>query len=149
MLRQHLYAHGAQAVSLGVPLTGDTLVFTYGHGSPILPLSLSHAFRRIARRAGLEGLRLHDMRHTHASLMLKEGVHPKVMQERLGHSRVSTTLDTYSHVAPGLQEAAALKFEEGLQRDAEARRTLAEGVDAESDVSKMLAKAPQRTSSIT
>jgi len=57
---------------------------------------------------------LHDLRHTHASLLLREGGHPKVVQARLGHSTISVTLDTYSHVTPGLQEAAALRFEEGL-----------------------------------
>jgi integrase len=47
--------------------------------------------------------------------MLKQGVHPKIVQERLGHSSIAMTLDTYSHVTPGLQEAAALRFEEALQ----------------------------------
>jgi len=60
-------------------------------------------------------VRLHDLRHTHATLMLKEGVHPKVVSERLGHASVVITLDTYSHVLPGLQEEAALKFEQGLR----------------------------------
>ena len=55
--------------------------------------------------------RLHDARHTHASLMLKQGVHPKIVQERLGHASIQITLDTYSHVAPGLQEAAAEGFD--------------------------------------
>ena len=62
------------------------------------------------RQLGLQ-VRLHDLRHTHASLLLKQGVHPKVVQERLGHSSISITLDTYSHVAPGLQEAAAAGFD--------------------------------------
>ena len=53
--------------------------------------------------------------------MLREGVHPKVLQERLGHATISTTLDLYSHVTPGLQEDAAQKFEEGLRRDARIR----------------------------
>ena len=57
-------------------------------------------------------IRLHDARHTHASLMLKQGIHPKIVQERLGHSSIAMTLDIYSHVAPGLQEAAALKFDD-------------------------------------
>ncbi len=65
----------------------------------------------MARRSGLHGIRLHDARHTHASLMLKQGVHPKIVQERLGHSSIQITLDTYSHVAPGLQEAAANRFD--------------------------------------
>ena len=68
-------------------------------------------------------LRQHDLRHTHASLMLAQGVHPKIVSERLGHANIGITLDTYSHVVPGLQEAAARRFEEGL-------------------VSKVLAKAP-------
>ena len=57
---------------------------------------------------------MHDARHTHASLMLKQGIHPKIVQERLGHSTIAITLDTYSHVAPGLQEAAANRFDDVL-----------------------------------
>ena len=53
-----------------------------------------------------------DARHTHASLLLKQGVHPKIVQERLGHGSIQITLDTYSHVAPGLQQAAAKKFDD-------------------------------------
>jgi len=56
--------------------------------------------------------RLHDARHTHTSLMLKQGVHPKIVQERLEHSSIQVTLDTYSHVAPGSQQAAANKFDD-------------------------------------
>jgi integrase len=55
-------------------------------------------------------IRFHDLRHTHASLLLKAGVHPKVVQERLGHSSIAITLDIYSHVAPGMQEAAAAQL---------------------------------------
>ena len=55
-----------------------------------------------------------DAQHTHASLMLKQGIHPKIVQERLGHSSIQITLDTYSHVAPGMQQAAANKFDEYL-----------------------------------
>jgi len=58
--------------------------------------------------------RLHDARHTHASLLLKQNAHPKIVQERLGHASVSTTLDLYSHVVPGLQEVAARRFDEAL-----------------------------------
>ena len=76
----------------------------------MLPDSLSRAFLKIARRSGVE-VRLHDMRHTHASLMLREGVHQKVVQERLGHSSVGITLDLYSHVSQGIQEEEALRFD--------------------------------------
>jgi len=60
----------------------------------------------------LKGVRFHDLRHSHASQLLKQGIHPKIVQERLGHSSISVTLDTYSHVAPGLQRAAAERFDE-------------------------------------
>jgi integrase len=65
----------------------------------------------LAARAGVKKIRFHDARHTLASLMLKAGTHPKIVQERLGHSSIGMTLDTYSHVAPGLQEAAAQRFD--------------------------------------
>ena len=68
----------------------------------------------LTRKTGLTGIRLHDARHSHASLMLKQGIHPKIVQERLGHSSIQITLDTYSHVAPGLQEAAAMRFDEAV-----------------------------------
>ncbi len=66
------------------------------------------------RRTGLKSIRLHDARHTHASLMLKQGTHPKIVQERLGHASIQITLDTHSHVAPGLQKAAATRFDEAF-----------------------------------
>lgn len=76
-----------------------------------MPNSITHACTKLARRCGLQGVRLHDARHTHASLLLKQGVHPKIVQERLGHGSIQITLDTYSHVASGLQQAAADRFD--------------------------------------
>jgi integrase len=93
-------------------LQDSDLVFSHLDGGPLLPDTVSQAWRRLARRDGLNGIRLHDARHTHASLMLKQGVHPKIVQERLGHAGIQVTLDTYSHVVPGLQEAAAARFDE-------------------------------------
>ena len=81
-------------------------------GSPFLPNTVTHAWIKLARRIGFEGIRLHDARHTHATVMLKQGVASKGVQERLGHSTVAITRDVYSHVAPGMQEAAALRFDE-------------------------------------
>ena len=104
----------ADCLHQGYVVEQDSPVFRYRDGSPILPRSLSGSFRKIMRRAGLDGYRLHDARHAHATLMLRQGVHPKIVQERLGHAKVGTTLDLYSHVTPGLQEAAALRFEEGV-----------------------------------
>ena len=93
----------------------DDLGFSYSDGSPFPPDTITHAFRKLSDLAGLNGIRLHDLRHTHASLMLRQGGHPKIVQERLGHADVATTLNIYSHVFPGLQEQAALSFEEGLK----------------------------------
>ena len=77
------------------------LVFCQPDGEALLPDTVTHAWIKLARRTGLTGIRLHDARHTHASLMLKASVHPKVVQERLGHASIQITLDTYSHLPPG------------------------------------------------
>ena len=97
---------------LGMPLSDDALVFSTPEGNPLRPNTITRAWTMLAVRAGLKPIRLHDARHTHASLMLKQGVHPKIVQERLGHASIQMTLDTYSHVAPGLQEAAANRFDD-------------------------------------
>ena len=78
------------------------------------PGTLTHNFARIAKRAGLPGVRFHGLRHTFASLMLLGGVHPKVVSEMLGHSSVAFTLDVYSHVTPTLQKAAMRRLDEML-----------------------------------
>jgi len=101
----------AENLLLGMPLLDDELVFST-LGKPLLPNTITHAWGKLVRKTGLKAIRLHDARHTHASLMLKQGVHPKIVQERLGHSSIQITLDTYSHVAPGLQQAAANRFDD-------------------------------------
>lgn len=83
------------------------LVFAQADGSPVHPERLTMVFDRRVAKSGLPRLRFHDLRHTHATLALQAGVHPKVVQERLGHSSIAITLDTYSHVIPSMQEQAA------------------------------------------
>jgi len=113
ILREHKAKQADLRESLGFPSISDNdLVFSHYDGSPLLPNSVTHAWIKLVRRCGLHGVRLHDARHTHASLLLKQGVHPKIVQERLGHSSIQTTLDTYSHVAPGLQRAAVNKLDD-------------------------------------
>ena len=119
LLRQLKERQIAERLLLGLRLQDDDLVFSKPDGKPLDPSTITHTFRKIVKRAGLPTLRFHDLRHTHASLMLKQSVHPKIVSERLGHSSIGITLDTYSHVMPGLQEAAALRFEEGLRQAAE------------------------------
>ncbi|MBI2850593.1 MAG: tyrosine-type recombinase/integrase [Chloroflexi bacterium] len=111
VLQQHLQSLKALRLLQGNPFTPSDLVFSREDGSPLSPNAVTSAWLRLVKRAGLEHIRLHDARHTHASLMLKQGIHPKIVQERLGHSTIAITLDTYSHVAPGLQDAAAKSFD--------------------------------------
>ncbi len=124
MLRSLLQRQQGESLLCGYTVNEDSLVFRYLDGSAILPRGFTWAFKKTVHIAGMEGYRLYDARHAHATLRLRQGIHPKIVQERLGHSRISVTLDTYSHVTPGLQEAAALRFEKGLDaaRQTEATR---------------------------
>jgi integrase len=86
-------------------------IFTSRNGQPASREVLRRTFARLAEEAGLPKIRFHDLRHTAATLMLKEGIHPKVVSERLGHSNIGMTLNTYSHVLPSLQEDVAARFD--------------------------------------
>ena len=85
-------------------------VFTREDGDPLDPDRISHLFGVAAASAGVPRIRLHDLRHTAASLAMATGVHPKVVSERLGHASVAFTLDVYSHLLPGMQEDAAAQI---------------------------------------
>jgi integrase len=114
VLREHREKQEVHRAMIGIPLTDDDLVFSHLDGKPLLPNTVTHAWIKLVRWTGLKPIRLHDARHTHASIMLKQGIHPKIVQERLGHANIAVTLDTYSHVIPGLQEAAAKRFDEAF-----------------------------------
>ncbi|MFC1847536.1 tyrosine-type recombinase/integrase [Chloroflexota bacterium] len=114
VLREYRTQQETTRGTLGLNLTDADLVFSQYDGKPLLPDSITQAWRHIAKISGLDGIRPHDARHTHASLMLKQGIHPKIVQERLGHASIQITLDTYSHIAPGLQQAAANCFDDIL-----------------------------------
>lgn len=81
------------------------------------PSSITRRFNRIQGKIDVKRIRLHDLRHTHATLLLKANIHPKVVQERLGHESINTTLDTYSHVIPTMQKEAASKMDEIIDLD--------------------------------
>jgi integrase len=85
-------------------------VFSDSDGSFIHPAKVTRMFDRHVRASGLRCIRLHDLRHTHATLALQAGVHPKVVSERLGHSTVSLTLDVYSHALQHIQKEATQRF---------------------------------------
>jgi integrase len=106
-VRGHRARQAAERLSWGPDYIDSGLVVTTEDGRPLHPESLSGLFVRQAKRAGLSPIRLHDLRHSVASILLAQGVHPKVVSEQLGHATIALTLDTYSHVIPSLQEEAA------------------------------------------
>jgi len=91
------------------------LIFTSSAGTPIYPRNFIRHFKKVIAEAGLPDIRVHDLRHSHASLLLASGVHPKLVQERLGHSSIALTLDTYSHVIPSLQEEVARRMDDLME----------------------------------
>jgi integrase len=101
-----------QTEQRAVGINDDGWVFTDTNGQPVHPHAISQAFERIAVRAGLPLIRLHDIRHTHATLLAQAGVHPKVVSERLGHANAKFTIETYQHVMPGMQADAAVVIED-------------------------------------
>jgi integrase len=107
VLRAHRKRQAAERLAWGPASRDSGHVFCREDGVPYAPDYVTRAFREAVARAELPRIRLHDLRHTWASLALAAGVNPKVVSERLGHATVSFTLDTYSHVMPGLQEDAA------------------------------------------
>jgi integrase len=113
-LREYRTEREAIYRELGKELTLDSLVFAYVDGRPLDPSILSHEFARIAKRAGLNSTRFHDLRHTFASLMFLRGAKPKVISEALGHSSVAFTMDVYSHIIEGMQEDAMALLDEVL-----------------------------------
>ena len=85
-------------------------------GTPIDPRNVTREFHALLRAAGLPAVRFHDLRHTAATLLLAQGVDPRTIMETLGHSQISLTLNTYSHVLPTMQEDAAAKLDAILTR---------------------------------
>jgi integrase len=88
----------------------DEFVFTHPDGGPIHPDFFSQSWQRLMRASELPRIRLHDLRHTHATILLKAGVPVKVVSERLGHSSPAFTMTVYQHVLPGMQADAAAAF---------------------------------------
>jgi integrase len=106
-LREHRQRQLAERLLMGAGFTDHGLVFCRPDGGPLHPERFSRTFTVQARHAGLPPIRLHDLRHTWATLALSAGEHPKVVQERLGHAAIAITLDVYSHVTEGLHGDAA------------------------------------------
>jgi integrase len=125
-LREHRERQAKDRAVVGPGWQDSGLVFTRLDGAPLHPDLISDWFERLAREAGLPKIRLHDVRHSYASAALAAGIPAKIVSERLGHATVQITLDTYSHVLPGLDAQAA---------ETVARLILGDG-SAPTDVSK-------------
>jgi integrase len=117
-LRRLKRQQAEELLKLGIRLGADTLLCARADGEPMQPRSLTHEFTRLVSRVkDIPRVRFHDLRHPDATQLLLTGVHPKVAQERLGHSTISVTLDLYSHVTTTMQEDAASKIDAAF-RDA-------------------------------
>ena len=106
-LRRYRAEQAKPRLQIGKGYNDEGLLFSNVDGTVWWPNLFTTAFSRLLPRAGIGHCRFHDLRHTHASQMLREGIHPKVVSERPGHSTIAITLDTYSHLLPGIQEEAA------------------------------------------
>ena len=115
-LKAHRRNQAQERLLMGEAYQDNNLVFCKPDGTYLDPREVTKRFQRLLKAAGLPRVRLHDLRHTHASLLLARGVHPKVVQERLGHSSITMTLDLYSHLTPGLDQAAAETLNGLLQK---------------------------------
>jgi integrase len=113
-LREHRRRQAAKRLVAGPDWTDQDLVFQSATGGPMDPNNLGRHFRALCDRAGIGRVRLHDLRHTCASLLLAQNVHPRVVMEILGHSGIAITRDTYSHVLPELQREAADRMDQAL-----------------------------------
>jgi integrase len=115
VLEQHLERQLSDIQMLGDNYADQGLVFSTDAGTPFNPSNVrQRSFAPLLRKANIPHIRFHDLRHTCATLLLGKGTHPKFVQELLGHATVAITLDTYSHVMPGMGDQAARAMQEAL-----------------------------------
>ncbi len=107
VLKKHRAAIAKEKLKTGPSYQDYDLVICTDSGTPVNPENLKKSYSRLIQAAGVPKIRFHDLRHTHATMLLSQGVNAKVISERLGHSNIKTTLDIYSHILPNMQEEAA------------------------------------------
>nr|WP_236905077.1 site-specific integrase [Clostridium formicaceticum] len=113
-LKQYKVLHAKNKLMLGEEYQDLDFVCAWPDGRPTSCDYITNEFVKLRDKLDIPKIRFHDLRHTHATLLLKMGVNPKIVQERLGHSTISTTMDIYSHALPEMQKEAAEKLEEKL-----------------------------------
>lgn len=106
-LTKHRMRQNEQRLAIGNQRREEGLVFTTSVGTPLDPPRVRREFRKLLKAANLAPMRVHDLRHTCASLLIALGVHPRTVMETLGHSQISVTMDTYGHVLPAVARDAA------------------------------------------
>jgi integrase len=112
-LAAHKRTQAEQRLRIGASWHDHKLVFCGANGTPLsIPNITYRYFRPLLEKAKLQHMRLYDLRHSHATLLLIAGEHPKVVSERLGHASIRITMDTYSHVLPNMQERTATQLEQ-------------------------------------
>ena len=116
LVLRHREQQKEDSLLLDRSLRDNDFVFAHFDGSPLDPNTVSHTFTKVISSAGLPHMRFHDMRHSFATFMFRLDVHPKKVQEMLGHSSIAVTLDTYSHVVPGLREKTVERLESAIDK---------------------------------
>jgi integrase len=114
-LRRHRIKQAEHLLRFGMRQSDDTHICLREDGTPWRPRMMTYAVARLIRSSGVPRVRLHDLRHGHATHLLAANTHPKVVQERLGHASIQLTLDTYSHVMPSMQEDAAATIDAAIR----------------------------------
>ncbi|TWP51730.1 tyrosine-type recombinase/integrase [Lentzea tibetensis] len=107
VLREHLEQLEDEKAAWGSGYQAGRLVFCWDNGRPLYPDTVTEQFNRLVDLAKVPLIRLHDVRHSYATIALRSGVHPKIVSSRLGHATVAFTLDTYSADIPDLDQQAA------------------------------------------
>jgi integrase len=113
-LTEYKRRQAKERLAAGVDWQNLDLVFARLDGSPVRLWDLRDNFEAALKAAGLRHVRLYDLRHSCATILMAEGLHPKVVSERLGHASIALTLGVYSHVLPGMQEQATEKLEKAI-----------------------------------
>ncbi|WPS86510.1 tyrosine-type recombinase/integrase [Brevibacillus halotolerans] len=115
-LKTHQLMQKEKRLSLGSAYNDHDLVVANWNGTPVLPSDLNKDFKVACQFAKVPAIRFHDLRHTHATLLLQLGENPKVVSERLGHADVNITLNTYAHVLPTMQKSLAKNFDNAMKQ---------------------------------
>ena len=115
-LKEHCVNQEKVRIKAGERWNERGIVFTNKYGSFLRPDTVLDTFHQLLKDAGLPPMRFHDLRHSAATILFVAGVNPKVIQELLGHSKISMTLEIYSHVLPSMQQEATSKMDEVFRK---------------------------------